>query len=1391
MRGWRRSGLWVGLALLVGAPFNSAWSQKQPPALHSLYKQSVELYQAGKYSEAVPVVQQYIDIAASRFGEFHPVYADGLGSLGTIYQALNRSVEAEQLFKRALLIKEKALGSNHLEVADAIHDLAELYRKQGRLSEAEPLYQRALSILEKALGPEHTSLGIVLGHLAEVYDAQGRHAEAEPLAKRSRATREGAASAGPTVAAGTDGLPSLLLAQLSQLYQADRLAEAMPIAEHYLQIIEVRLGTQSPEYAVALSNLAQLLQATSRLSEAEPLFRRALAIDEESLGPEHPIVAVNLNNLAQLLRATNRLAEAELLIRRALAIDEKSLGPEHPNVAASLNNLAELFRATNRLVEAEPLYRRALAIDEKSFGPEHPNVARDLNDLALMLQATNRMTEAEPLMRRALAVDEKSRGPHNPNVARDLNNLAQLLQATNRVAEAEPLMRRALAIDEKNLGAENFYVALKVNNLAGLLQATNRLAEAEPLMRRALAIDEKNLGTEHPDVARDLTNLAALLQGTNRLAEAEPLMRRALAIDEKSFGPEHPNVAKDLNNLALLLHATSRLVEVEPLHRRALSIVEKSLGPEHPNVAASLNNLAELFRATNRLVEAEPLYRRALAIDEKFLGPEHPNVARDLNNLALLLQATNRLVEAEPPMRRVIAIFEKSLGGDHPNVATALNNLAMLLQASNRTVEAEPLLRRALVIFEKSLGADHPNVATALINLATLSAERGDWAGAAAFGQRAKPILIAHRDRDFADRTGLGKVVLAGNSHALRSHAQVVYRADPSSDAAREEAFELAQWALQTGAADALSQMSVRFAKDTGQLASLVRLRQDLVARREREMRLLDAAAGRADSQAGEDARIAVAALDQRLDTIDAELLAGFPEYAALSNPKPLTIAATRTLLKPDEALVLFLNVSQRQLVRLPEETLAWVITKETVRWHSIPLGTRALSDQIGALRCGLDASSWDDTDGWPQRTALDMQRILEQRARRDRCKQLLGLEVSPHDWPPFDLARAHDLYQALLAPFGDLTKDKHLIIVPSGPLTTLPFHALITAPPDPALPGMVRYRQAAWLALQQPITVLPSVGSLQVLRRIGPSQAKEPYIAFGNPLLVGPDGNDMRAWAKQQCTRAPARKHEALPIGSVSLRAIDLAELRLQAPLPETADELCAVAEALGSLRREQENVWLGERATEHNLKALSREGKLANYRVVHFATHGLLSGESEAILKAKAEPGLILTPPKDGRSAAELEEDDGLLTASEVAQLELDADWVVLSACNTAAGENGDAEALSGLARAFFYAKARALLVSHWSVRSDAAVKLTTKAFAELKAHPEIGRAEALRRSMVELIQYATADHAHPAVWAPFVLVGEGGDAHHETALVATPAARSKKRVTAPDWRTEVWRQ
>jgi CHAT domain-containing protein len=151
----------------------------------------------------------------------------------------------------------------------------------------------------------------------------------------------------------------------------------------------------------------------------------------------------------------------------------------------------------------------------------------------------------------------------------------------------------------------------------------------------------------------------------------------------------------------------------------------------------------------------------------------------------------------------------------------------------------------------------------------------------------------------------------------------------------------------------------------------------------------------------------------------------------------------------------------------------------------------------------------------------------------------------------------------------------------------------------------------------------------------------------------------------------------------------------------------------------------------------------------VIIFATHGLIPGD----LPNLRQPALAL-------AANGTEGDDPLLpllTLEDVLSLKLNADWVVLSACNTAAAEGRAEEALSGLARGFFYAGSRSLLVTHWSVESISASLLTTGTFAYQMANPKARRAESLRESMLKVM--AQPRYAHPAFWAPYALVGEGG--------------------------------
>lgn len=330
---------------------------------------------------------------------------------------------------------------------------------------------------------------------------------------------------------------------------------------------------------------------------------------------------------------------------------------------------------------------------------------------------------------------------------------------------------------------------------------------------------------------------------------------------------------------------------------------------------------------------------------------------------------------------------------------------------------------------------------------------------------------------------------------------------------------------------------------------------------------------------------------------------------------------------------------------------------------------------------------------------------------------------------------------------------------MPSGALTTLPFQVLVTKAPD-----STSLASAQWLIREHAITVLPSVASLAALRRTGkPSTAPKPMIGFANPLLDGDqlDAKEaQRARDRKGCATSPNQRTAALRAVSRSASLVpqpaglaDLAHLRVQPPLPETTDEVCEVARSMGA---DIADMRIGARATETEVKRLSEEGELAKYRILHFATHGLLAGQ----LSGTREPGLILTPPVTATPT-----DDGYLSGSEIASLKLDADWVILSACNTAggAGEGEAAEALSGLARVFFYAGARALLVSHWEVDSDAAVKLVTGAIGAIANDTSLGRAEALRRAMVAVMADTTRPANwvpawHPSVWSPFVVVGEG---------------------------------
>jgi CHAT domain-containing protein len=834
-------------------------------------------------------------------------------------------------------------------------------------------------------------------------------------------------------------------------------------------------------------------------------------------------------------------------------------------------------------------------------------------------------------------------------------------------------------------------------------------------------------GAQQPSKALvELRETAAVLYKSGDFAESLRFYERATALVAAEFGREHEQMAIHYHSLGLVAEAAGDLAAAERYYRAAIPIREKVYGADSAGTAMALDQLASLYLKLGRPDAAEPLLQRAAKIRQEvgaLLGPNHAFFAGDHANRGALSLARGDWGAALASYREAIRLLTGQDTSQTVVRAVVEEEIKRQRESFIGLCRAAWQIRstpgaNASALFEETFAAAQGAWATSAASaLAKMSARLG--AGNTPLGQRIRRV------QDVSDRI----LRLNGEDNALLANWSAVQRGDPRYSAVQEE-FRAASLARSKIGAPTLKRQTqlVQDLRDVlercppGQKKPGCEASEAESKRIGDELRqLAQAAAGGSDEMMAIHRRLEAAekalpgyaefsarraALRGELDNSEsevqqarAEIVKSFPQYAALADPKPLSLTDVRALIRGDEALVAMLVGASSSYV--------WAVTHERTAWAEIKAGSKELAEHVAALRLGLDPLAQQDAEGTPASRAGVVQ--------------------------GFDLARAHALYRLVLGPLAEVLNSKrHLIIVPTGPLTSLPLQVLLKEEAKLAATPQESLRRAPWLIKSHALSVLPSVQSLSALRRLpAASTANKPFFGVGDPVLRGPLERQQRSG--QRNFAQPSRFYRN---GLADIRAV-----RELPPLPDTADELRSIAHLLGATA---DAVNLGEAASETRVKTAA----LREYHVIHFATHGLIAGD----LSGLAEPALVLTPPE-----VPTDSDDGLLTASEIAALQLDADWVVLSACNTAAGAGEGAEALSGLARAFFYAGARALLVSHWSVFSSAATQLTTNTFATLAAEPRLGRAEALRRSMLALIE----EGQPPSYWAPFVIVGEAGAA------------------------------
>lgn len=1229
--------------------------------------------------------------------------------------------------RAALEPRRRILGEVHVDVAFTLSNIGYVYRLDNDLQNAESFFREALAIQESVLPPSHLDTAWTMNELGVLLIQQEHYDEALELFERATAIWEG------TLGENSDSVAQGLFNQAYLQEMAGRVPPAIALYERALPIrVRLRGEIHASVDEIAFA-LARLYADQERFEDADAMFARSGTIRASLYGEDSAEVATLFAEWAGVKQALFDLIERERLLTRSYEIRKAVLPPDHADLAHSMDALAGIYYETFRYEESVALFEQSLTIWEAISGPESETLAAHFRILEDLYRLLDRPSDRAAIIERLLPLEDRRLGADNPALEPLLAALGMHYFGQKRRGDAETLLNRALPIQIRHYGSDSKEVEETTWHLAVLASDFGQLDTALDHYETVLALRRERLGPAHPRVGMAMNNVAMLLLRMGRLAQAEPLFFAANEIIETADVPVEVKVTT-LNNIAGFYDTLGRYDEAETMLQRALSLGEAALGPDHPDVALNLQNLGALYIAKGDSGAGVALLERAIGILERSYGPDHLEIYSPLYNLASIQFEDGNPVEARANAERAQAILQSALGPDHPEQAAVLTLLSRLEAQEGRYDSSVRMTERALELVQAAYGPDHPEVAVMLSNLAIKYNDAGRVSEAGELYDRALALterrygpdhlqtagILENMSVFFRENDDLESALAASRRNiAIRDRLRALSDTGPASkDDPNADGYRY-RWHLDLllAAAEASLVAEDSLMREGFRVAQTIRT--DAAARAMHRAALRFAAG---DNDLSHLVR-RHQDLSKRWQAINTTLV------QSLAEADPARSERLRAVLKETER---DLSETDRKLVQgFPDfVTLARPapVTASDMR-PFLGDGEAVLVYAFTRNRGGV----WVLTPDRGAFVALDIN-AGELGTEAIRLREAL-LPMQPGRLRSFPAGAAHSLYRKLIEPALPLLDGvRSLYVVPDLDLQGIPLDLLLTEPPArPRLSGAQDLADAAWLIRDYAITILPGVSSLRALRsgsdRTDP--ARKPFLGFGDPSLDGGAG-----------------AHRSVETTLLFRGADDLADvdaLRGLTRLPETATELRSLARTLGT---DESAVYLEDSAREAALKSLD----LSDTEVLAFATHGLVAGD----FSAAGEPGLVLTPPEIATPL-----DDGILTAGEVAQLDLNADWVVLSACNTAAPDGTPGgEGLSGLAKAFFYAGARSILVSHWPLETNAALKLTTSLFERSEEGGYPGRAAALRDAKLAMIQDPAAPHfAHPFFWAPFVLVGEGG--------------------------------
>ncbi|HEV2992683.1 MAG TPA: CHAT domain-containing protein [Candidatus Angelobacter sp.] len=1117
-----------------------------------------------------------------------------------------------------------------------------------------------------------------------------------------------------------------LLYQSAELLGANQ--EWKQADESYSEALEqaVNVGPNIKEQL--LRSWARTFQQRSDWDTAEKYYQQALA-EGRKVGREGLITAANLRGLGSVATQRGDLANAGAYYQQARAISERS-APFSLAVADSIKGLGDVSEKRRALAVAEKFYHQALAISQHRY-PESPEVADSLYGLSrTALDRGNTSEKIKQYILGALAIRQKL-NPKSLETAISLNILGDYRLRTD-LAHAEECYRQALAIAEK-LAPESLTVAFSLSGLGAFMELSGDHAQAMAYHQRALAIRERLSPSSFAVVTSLLWigSAAFSTESESSKTNAEQYWLRALAVGEK-LNPQSLEVASICERLGDLAYANYDLAKAEHYLMQAVAISD-NLGPNVQGTpvrtAESLMTLGRVFRIRGDTIGAERFQQRALAIWQR-LAPNGRSAAYSLFELGGLALDRGEVAIADQYLHQALAIWEK-VAPDSLFVAAALGVLGDVAAIRHNSLQAERYYREELEI-EKRLAPGKEDEAATLHSLAEVLEQRGELDSAEdyytqALAIRAKVVPgsvyhaetlaslagIMRRKNQFEKATQLYEQALT----ALDIQAAHLGGGDEARAGFRSrhagyatgyidllldhQQAELALRVLERSRARNLLEMlahahvDIHQGVDSDLIARERAIRRSLAARSNDRLQLVNG--NHAEAQLAVINREIENLLEQQRQ-IKEQMRASGPGYAALTNPFSLSATEIQQLLDP-QTLLLEYSLGQ-------ERSYVFAVTAGSVT--SYELANKAVIERQARQVYEIITARNRFVQG------EDEQRTQARLAKADAEYSVVAAELS----------------RLVLGPVAkQIAQTKRLLIINDGLLAYIPFSAL-PVPQD----APTRTKLPVPLILEHEIVALPSASVLGLLRKLnlGRSPAPKGIAVLADPVFTKDD------------VRVAARR----PGESVSDAKAWVSSGRLTRALTDVNGR-----PQLNRLlfTRQEATAIMSIASTKDNLQALdfqaSRQtatsASLAQYRIVHFATHGLLDSKHPEL------SGLVLSLiDSQGRTQ------NGFLDLEDIYNLNLAADLVVLSACETGLGKEVSGEGLIGLTRGFMYAGASRVVASLWKVSDLATTELMKRFYRSMELERQ-SPAAALRTAQIAM--WKQNRWRAPYFWAAFQLHGE----------------------------------